>query len=35
MLSDYEEGGRYRPPISKYDSMLRAIIGLFFFTTYE
>ena len=33
MLS--EEGGRYRPPIGKYESMLRAVIGLFFFTTYE
>lgn len=29
------EGGRYRPPISKYASMLRAVTGLFFFTTYE
>lgn len=33
MLS--EEGGRYRPPISKYASMLKAIIGLYFFSTYE
>jgi hypothetical protein len=33
MLS--EEGGRYRPPISKYQEMLQAIIGLIFFTTYE
>ena len=33
MLS--EEGGRYRPPIGKYASMLRAVTGLFFFTTYE
>jgi hypothetical protein len=33
MLS--EEGGRYRPPISKYPEMLHAIIGLIFFTTYE
>ena len=33
MLS--EEGGRYRPPISKYQSMLRAVIGLIFFTAYE
>ncbi len=33
MLS--EEGGRYRPPTGKYESMLRAVIGLFFFTTYE
>ena len=28
MLS--EEGGRYRAPIEKYQSMLKAIIGLFF-----
>ena len=28
-----EEGG-YRPPIGKYPSMLRDIIGLFFFTSY-
>ena len=33
MLS--EEGGRYRPPISKYASMLKAVIGLYFFSTYE
>lgn len=33
MLS--EEGGRYRPPIKKYPSMLKAVIGLFFFSTYE
>ena len=33
MLS--EEGGRYRPPISKYASMLKAVTGLFFFSTYE
>lgn len=33
MLS--EEGGRYRAPIHKYESMLQAIISLFFFTTYE
>jgi hypothetical protein len=33
MLS--EEGGRYRPPIEKYASMLKAVIGLFFFSTYE
>jgi hypothetical protein len=33
MLS--EEGGRYRPPIQKYASMLKAVIGLFFFSTYE
>jgi hypothetical protein len=34
MLS--EEGGRYRAPIEKYTSMLKAIIGLFFFSrTYE
>jgi hypothetical protein len=33
MLS--EEGGRYRPPIGKYASMLKAVTGLFFFSTYE
>lgn len=33
MLS--EEGGRYRAPIDKYQSMLKAIIGLFFFAAYE
>lgn len=33
MLS--EEGGRYRPPIKKYSSMLKAVTGLFFFSTYE
>jgi hypothetical protein len=33
MLS--EEGGRYRAPISKYASMLNAVIALFFFSTYE
>ncbi|MPZ92901.1 MAG: hypothetical protein GEU68_14990, partial [Actinobacteria bacterium] len=33
MLS--EEGGRYRSPIHKYPSMLKAVIGLYFFTTYE
>jgi predicted SprT family Zn-dependent metalloprotease len=33
MLS--EEGGRYRPPISKYASMLKAVVALFFFSTYE
>ena len=33
MLS--EEGGRYRPPIKKYASMLKAVTGLFFFSTYE
>ncbi len=32
MLS--EEGGRYRPPISKYGEMLRAVTGLFFFSNY-
>ncbi|MGH6763994.1 MAG: transposase family protein [Phyllobacterium sp.] len=30
-----EEGGRYRAPIDKYPSMLRAVIGLFFFARYE
>jgi hypothetical protein len=33
MLS--EEGGRYRPPIHKYASTLKAVTGLFFFTAYE
>ena len=33
MLS--EEDGRYRAPIDKYASMLRAITSLFFFSTYE
>lgn len=32
MLS--EEGGRYRPPISKYGEMLTAVTGLFFFSNY-
>ena len=32
MLS--EEGGRYRPPISKYSEMLAAVTGLFFFSNY-
>src|SRR4051794_17925518 len=33
MLS--EEGGRYRAPLEKYPSMLKAVIGLFFFAAYE
>ena len=33
MLS--EEGGRYRAPIEKYQSMLEAIIGLYFFAACE
>jgi hypothetical protein len=33
MLS--EEGGRYRCPISKYESMLGAVTGLYFFTEYS
>ncbi|MHB8188561.1 MAG: transposase family protein [Dermatophilaceae bacterium] len=33
MLS--EEGGRYRPPITKYATMLKAVTGLFFFSSYE
>jgi DDE superfamily endonuclease len=33
MLS--EEGGRYRAPITKYSSMLKAVTGLFFFSTFE
>lgn len=32
MLS--EEGGRFRPPISKFESALKAIIGLFFLSNY-
>ena len=32
MLS--EEGGRYRAPLEKYLSMLKAVIGLFFFAAY-
>jgi hypothetical protein len=30
-----EEGGRYRAPIEKYQSMLKAIIGLYFFAACE
>jgi hypothetical protein len=33
MLS--EEGGRYRAPIEKYRSMLKAVIGLYFFAASE
>jgi hypothetical protein len=33
MLS--EEGGRYRGPINKYPSLLKAIVGLYFFAAYE
>src|SRR3954447_961565 len=33
MLS--EEGGRYRAPLDKYPSMIKAVIGLFFFAAYE
>ena len=33
MLS--EEGGRFRCPIEKYESMLAAVIGLFFFAKYS
>jgi len=32
MLS--EEGGRFRPPLAKYEETLRAITGLFFFSNY-
>jgi hypothetical protein len=32
MLS--QEGGRYRPPISKYGEMLKAVTGLFFFSNH-
>jgi hypothetical protein len=30
-----EEGGRYRAPIEKYQSMLKAVIGLYFFAACE
>ena len=30
-----EEGGRYRAPLEKYESLLKAVTGLFFFATYE
>jgi DDE superfamily endonuclease len=33
MLS--EEGGRYRAPIGKYKSVVKAVVGLFFFKAYE
>ena len=33
MLS--EEGGRYRAPIEKYESMLKAVVALYFFAAYE
>jgi hypothetical protein len=33
MLS--EEGGRYRAPIQKYQSMLKTVIGLYFFAACE
>src|SRR3954467_15400448 len=33
MLS--EEGGRYRAPLEKYPSVIKAVIGLFFFAAYE
>jgi hypothetical protein len=33
MLS--EEGGRFRPPIEKFEETLQAIIGLMFFRGYE
>jgi hypothetical protein len=33
MLS--EEGGRYRAPLEKYPNLIKAVIGLFFFATYE
>jgi hypothetical protein len=33
MLS--EEGGRYRVPIGKYQSVVKAVVGLFFFAAYE
>ena len=33
MLS--EEGGRYRAPIDKYASVVKAIVGLYFLAAYE
>lgn len=30
-----EEGGRYRAPIEKYPSLLKAVVGLYFFAAYE
>lgn len=33
MLS--EEGGRYRCPLEKYENMLAAVTGLFFFAKYH
>ncbi|GAC1605596.1 MAG: hypothetical protein NVS3B21_35180 [Acidimicrobiales bacterium] len=30
-----EEGGRYRAPLDKYSSLLKAVTGLFFFAAYE
>ena len=30
----FEEGGRYRAPISKYAEMLRAVTGLSYFGNY-
>jgi predicted DNA-binding protein (UPF0251 family) len=30
-----EEGGRYRAPLGKYESLLKAVTGLFFFAAYE
>jgi hypothetical protein len=30
-----EEGGRYRAPLEKYESLLKAVTGLFFFAAYE
>jgi hypothetical protein len=33
MLS--EEGGRYRAPIGKYQDMLQAVTGLYFFADWE
>jgi hypothetical protein len=32
MLS--KEGGRFRPPLSKFETVLKAIIGLFLFSNY-
>ena len=33
MLS--EEGGRFRPPLAKFESTLKAITGLLFFSNYH
>jgi hypothetical protein len=30
-----KEGGRFPPPLSKFETALKAIIGLFFFSHYS